>query len=960
MDQSRLQPFVTRPLRASRAHVTTLLSILLLVLVYLIVPQIRHVFDLPGLRSGNGELALRVGFYLLVLVMMAFYVALAFAVTAGRRASVAEGRPSVLRWLSVLADRISRPLIAVPSRLENLRNQHSGRSGLAVGGIFVLFAAVLLFLPLLLAVDIYPLNDDGARLLLSSLVALIGLWIALPVPGAGAGDQALYGYARLRTVGARAIFFLLVTNLIGEVLWHLPALLPDVFTYRNYTLWALLHIGFLVVLWGRISDSASDRFAGKAAMAVALLLVIWVWQSTSFRITTSAGVGAAFPGPLRPSAVDTSDQQKRAVSVRWLKDFERRLNSLPPEHPAIFLALSGGGSRAALFSALALDTLRRTSLEGGGVSRGRSGGTLYDRVVLISSVSGGSVASAHFAVHADSPEPGEYHPKNSFPAEIAELTHEAAIEFRTVAEERLSGATQRAGGGTTSPGDELSSPIKRWDLAIADHILPLLEQEGGLGWPLSSPLIDAMTTDFMAPLLRGLLLPGVERGDSVRAFWRRRLNWRPGPKGAPLLVFNATEVSSGRRLAIGVPPLPPTLFEEDARELSRLHSGYVFDLATAVRLSANFPWGFSVPRVQDYSTTGVPDVLLIDGGVVDNTGIDTIDFVVSGLDRLAHHSVESVGPEVRALADLCLEALKSRGVLVIEVDAGAKPFAPGYLATTLPGVFAPFTALKRASFSQASFARESHLKHIRETMTAPHPRAPARTPAAEAGLALFGYATFLCNEDRNVMTAWALGPEDKGAVIARFFYERDVTLQEIRDRLEEIREDQTLLRRTVATPKTTAAAAAFLSNTLQDRQEAGRAGLLVSLESAERQREFEQKAPEAAMRPVTAVRGSEEGEELWVFLGTYEDTTEAWETRYFSLANDRPEELPGTKAAAIGHSNVRRNLPSATGTFAPIVRSLPPGTVVDILSVEPWDETGFMWARVTVDAEAGLSMRRRR
>lgn len=69
---------------------------------------------------------------------------------------------------------------------------------------------------------------------------------------------------------------------------------------------------------------------------------------------------------------------------------DRTLN-VPPTHPIIIASFSGGGSRAAALALSVLQELRRHS-------DGEPGRTLLDDVVLVSSVSGGSVTAAQFGL----------------------------------------------------------------------------------------------------------------------------------------------------------------------------------------------------------------------------------------------------------------------------------------------------------------------------------------------------------------------------------------------------------------------------------------------------------------------------------------------------------------------------------------------------------------------------------
>jgi hypothetical protein len=164
--------------------------------------------------------------------------------------------------------------------------------------------------------------------------------------------------------------------------------------------------------------------------------------------------------------------------------------------------------------------------------------------------------------------------------------------------------------------------------------------------------VDDMATDFMAPLARGVLTPGlsvpsswrnralaptIERGTSLCRFWEQRFGWsgcnnlagyggagygdKPHPP-APLVLFNATRAREGTRFVIGFPPLPrealrcrPTRDEPGGRPPDRDTSTqtladfwprYRLSLGEAVRLSANFPWGLHTGRLWKEVATLTP------------------------------------------------------------------------------------------------------------------------------------------------------------------------------------------------------------------------------------------------------------------------------------------------------------------------------------------------------------------
>ncbi len=89
----------------------------------------------------------------------------------------------------------------------------------------------------------------------------------------------------------------------------------------------------------------------------------------------------------------------------------------------------------------------------------------------------------------------------------------------------------------------------------------------------------------------------------------------------------------------------------------------------------------------------------------------------------------------------------------------------------------------------------------------------------------------------------------------------------------------------------------------------------------------------------------------WVYLGDYDAANNKWNTRYLSFdAHLKPDELANKTFAVrneTGAVNVRLGMPTDSGEFLGVVRSLKPMTNLHIEEVKPWLTTGYTWARVT-------------
>ena len=237
---------------------------------------------------------------------------------------------------------------------------------------------------------------------------------------------------------------------------------------------------------------------------------------------------------------------------RCLEDASRR------DPDFIALALSGGGSRAAVFSAAVMFELERH-----GILR---------QVDVLSSASGGSVAAALYAASCDDAQDCP---------------------------------------GTVNP--DLRRTIWR-----ESEIYPLLQQNFIDRWRINcwrpGNIVRYATyfdrTDVMAETFAETLFGGARETES--SFLFRDLNPR-----RPYLILNATNNTD----SVAVPEIF-TFTEQDFGTLrSRLD---LFPVAYGVAGSAAFPGAFHYVTLRDYGTQESKFVHLMDGGVQDNLGIETL------------------------------------------------------------------------------------------------------------------------------------------------------------------------------------------------------------------------------------------------------------------------------------------------------------------------------------------------
>jgi hypothetical protein len=294
------------------------------------------------------------------------------------------------------------------------------------------------------------------------------------------------------------------------------------------------------------------------------------------------------------------------------------------------VALSGGGSRAALFGASCLEALAQVRAPGGA--------SVLDQVTHLSSVSGGSVAASYYAMKKPSKETAVLGPDGA-------LTNEYKTFFA---------------GYKDNVSQDFESAL-------------LWRQIGSFRWILN----PALAAQSLTELFTERLLGPVTFAD---------LSAREARGDSPRLIINTTLYNNGRRFAITT--LPPETFRYDF--FGDLHQSLAkrgksaeyppmllrrweavlpltpldlkmdlcpLRLAGAVTASASFPplvgpITFGVGEGDQYWHTG-------DGGLYENSGTESLLFVYLKQ----------------------LQAKKSRRALIIAFDS-SYPFTVGYRKLT--------------------------------------------------------------------------------------------------------------------------------------------------------------------------------------------------------------------------------------------------------------------------------------
>jgi hypothetical protein len=617
------------------------------------------------------------------------------------------------------------------------------------------------------------------------LLGIAGLGIVLAVEGGSGlptGDRPFRGFTGLL---GRFLVLALMTGLIGEVVWVLAHALPVFVSYRVYTIGAVFYICFLIVGVAAVLDMWHEDWrwpARQATFAAIALVTLTTW------FLTPDPVGESLAEPPARDWYDALLARMKATAA--------------PDDPVVVVAASGGGSRAAYFTALVYEALKEQPWPGAdGQSppvweRGPGDDphpSWADQVILISSVSGGSLATAYYvnAPHTPLwPDPNDL--QQSFGGALERAATQLGSDPASNSLTRIYEDSWKA--LMDPPGDR--TPAARTAIGRRAQV--------GLTtypWMVRSRMADDLCTDYMAPLLRGFMAPGVRRGVALSRFWEDRFGWQRcdnlggfGDRGygegatppPPLVLFNATNTLWGTRLVVGFPPLERGLFNQhpgdpaptdllpDGKEfhtlaLADFDPGYRVHLAEAVRLSANFPWGYRSARLSSAkSPWGALN--LLDGGVNDNTGIGTLGDVFERLDQVS--GSKPAGPAAKKARQVLAE-LRRRGVVLVEIDSGAKPsVAPTIELKT------PAQGLENAGYANAFADKKAALKRLDEVLRPANRKAWAKaTNSEDPHLPHLWWNPFVCNHQRyEAMTAWSLPPSDKATILATFFWEyRDWT-----------------------------------------------------------------------------------------------------------------------------------------------------------------------------------------
>ena len=138
--------------------------------------------------------------------------------------------------------------------------------------------------------------DRPLRCTFSAVAVLTAAWL-FTIPE-GISSEHRMGY--VKNMQGRALWYLLVTYLLGEIVWALAG--AGAFSMRVYTLWAFLQVLFFPILYARVIDAwhvhsrtGLVRLYGLAPVLGILVLLVVV---AALPVSGPSDVGR--PGPHLP------------------------------------------------------------------------------------------------------------------------------------------------------------------------------------------------------------------------------------------------------------------------------------------------------------------------------------------------------------------------------------------------------------------------------------------------------------------------------------------------------------------------------------------------------------------------------------------------------------------------------------------------------------------------------------
>ena len=365
----------------------------------------------------------------------------------------------------------------------------------------------------------------------------------------------------------------------------------------------------------------------------------------------------------RNARLEDSDQYSGRAS-RKIADYRGKKDVL------VLLALSGGGSRAAYFSSSVMLKLQ----------------TVYEDIDIlqevdaISSVSGGSVAAAYYAISGD-PRDSEDSPlmvKARISGDFRLETLSPDLQKRVTYDKKkkLLGVLPHL---SVQDKEEITAALERpQDSEVVDRLYEFSQVEVKSNRPWHPDTVrTVMRRDYIGRWIANWFWP-----DNIACYWftsydrsdimaqtfadnmyderhlGRDLEFHNIHPERPYIIINATNATRDTDPENQPFAYPFTFTYEDFKDIKSDIEGY--KIAWAVMGSAAFPSVFNYVTLKNFnSTSGKKEqfVHVFDGGMYDNLGLETLAKIIDDIGDQCKHK------------DDC----KYKNIIVILVDAYTKP-----------------------------------------------------------------------------------------------------------------------------------------------------------------------------------------------------------------------------------------------------------------------------------------------
>ena len=363
---------------------------------------------------------------------------------------------------------------------------------------------------------------------------------------------------------------------------------------------AVVYVGFFVAGNPHVFPWTSEHMPAITYVYLLVMLVDWILSAASFQLDRARAplfsvvlillfcLQAVRPSkhlykvvPLADSSAPAgARQENHAIGVLQRSWVNRNAPSR-----VCAIACSGGGIVASYWTAFVLEQLEREAAP--------PQGSFGDRVLMMSSVSGGGVGAMLYV--------DRFRPDRTPRSDMVEVRQQA---------------------GATSLGAAM--------------------------WGLAYPDLARLALPFF---------PTYDRGWAIERIWGRRMrdpmttlhDWLRGVEEGwrPLLVFNATHQETGERLLLA----PTSMGSSTDRMRTSLAPGYDMRVTTAARLSATFPLVMPQARPEIDAAILGKGYHVADGGYYDNSGVVTLLETVQDFVQDSQHS-PSGQPERIAILEI--------------------------------------------------------------------------------------------------------------------------------------------------------------------------------------------------------------------------------------------------------------------------------------------------------------------